>query len=188
MKEFFDDAHALWRRCSTRSFKIGFKIAYKAFFTAIAMSSLSILASLPTYQEVMAQPAPDRISQTVTDLKLSDRKWIEIRLRSQRLLAWEGDRMVRAVIVSTGKHATPTPKGTFAVQTKLRYARMQGADYDISNVPYVMYYYGGYGIHGADWHRNFGRQVSHGCTNVAVDHARWLFKWASVGTPVVVWD
>ncbi|MDE5106911.1 MAG: L,D-transpeptidase, partial [Trichodesmium sp. St17_bin3_1_1] len=24
------------------------------------------------------------------------------------------------------------------------------------------------------------------CTNVAVNHAKWLFEWASVGTPVIV--
>ncbi|MBD2547916.1 L,D-transpeptidase, partial [Planktothricoides raciborskii] len=28
--------------------------------------------------------------------------------------------------------------------------------------------------------------VSHGCTNVAVNHAEWLFNWADIGTPVVV--
>jgi lipoprotein-anchoring transpeptidase ErfK/SrfK len=49
-----------------------------------------------------------------------------------------------------------------------------------------MYYEGNYGIHGAFWHRRFGTPVSHGCVNVAVNHARWLFDWASVGTAVVI--
>ncbi|NEN99968.1 MAG: L,D-transpeptidase, partial [Moorea sp. SIO3I7] len=35
-------------------------------------------------------------------------------------------------------------------------------------------------------HRKFGTPVSHGCVNVAVDHAEWLFDWASVGTPIVI--
>jgi lipoprotein-anchoring transpeptidase ErfK/SrfK len=63
---------------------------------------------------------------------------------------------------------------------------MKGAGYDIPNVPYAMYYEGNYGIHGAFWHRRFGTPVSHGCVNVAVNHARWLFDWASVGTAVVI--
>lgn len=51
-----------------------------------------------------------------------------------------------------------------------------------------MYYDGGYAIHGAYWHHNFGTPVSHGCINVAVDHAEWLYNWASIGTSVVIHD
>jgi lipoprotein-anchoring transpeptidase ErfK/SrfK len=79
-----------------------------------------------------------------------------------------------------------TPVGIFAIQVKLDIARMRGADYDIDNIPYTMYYDGNYAIHGAYWHHKFGTPVSHGCINVAVDHAQWLFKWAKIGTPVVV--
>lgn len=122
----------------------------------------------------------------VAKLKSSKQKWVEIRLRSQRLIAWQGDRPVRAVIVSTGKLATSTPTGEFTIQSKHRIARMQGDDYDIDDVPYTMYYSGNYAIHGAYWHNNFGIPVSHGCINVAEDHARWLFDWASVGTTSVV--
>ena len=63
---------------------------------------------------------------------------------------------------------------------------MTGPGYDVPDVPYTMYYDGGMAIHGAYWHNMFGTPVSHGCTNVAVNHAKWLFDWASVGTPVVV--
>jgi lipoprotein-anchoring transpeptidase ErfK/SrfK len=63
---------------------------------------------------------------------------------------------------------------------------MTGPDYDVPDVPYTMYYDGGMAIHGAYWHSLFGNPVTHGCTNVAVNHAKWLFEWASVGTPVVV--
>lgn len=140
--------------------------------------------------QVSSQTQPELVAQSVamTDLKLSGKKWIEIDLSSQRLYAWEGNRPVYAVIVSTGKATTPTPPGTFAIQTRHRFARMQGDDYDVPDVPYTMYYYRGYAIHGAYWHHRFGTPVSHGCTNVAVNHARWLFHWAPVGTPVVVHD
>ncbi|NEQ04766.1 MAG: L,D-transpeptidase [Moorea sp. SIO4E2] len=77
-----------------------------------------------------------------------------------------------------GKDSTPTHPGTFTIQSKRRKDRMRGADYDLANVPYAMYYHRGYAIHGAYWHRKFGTPVSHGCVNVAVDHAEWLFDWA----------
>ncbi len=128
----------------------------------------------------------NNFDDVVSKLKRSKQKWVEVRLRSQRLIAWQGDRPVRAVIVSTGKRATSTPTGEFTIQSKHRIARMQGDDYDIDDVPYTMYYSGNYAIHGAYWHNKFGIPVSHGCINVAEDHARWLFNWASVGTTAVV--
>jgi len=128
------------------------------------------------------------MSQEIASLRHSSDRWIEVNVTTQRLTAWEGNTPVYAVIVSTGTEDNPTITGTFAIEDKLRVTRMQGNDYDVPDVPYTMYYYGGYAIHGAYWHHNFGTPVSHGCVNVAVDHARWLYNWASVGTPVVVHD
>lgn len=127
-----------------------------------------------------------RISRRINRLKKSQRSWIQIDLSRQRLIAWKGKKPVYAVIVSTGKKETPTRTGIFRVKTKLRKTRMKGEDYDVPDVPHTMYYQGGYAIHGAYWHRRFGTPVSHGCVNVAPDHAKWLYKWASVGTTIVI--
>ncbi|EKQ69871.1 hypothetical protein OsccyDRAFT_2519 [Leptolyngbyaceae cyanobacterium JSC-12] len=147
--------------------------------------AIEALAKPERSQPVIIAQRPT-IAATISDYKLSGQRWIEIDLSKQRLYAWQGDRQVYAVLVSTGKASTPTPAGVFAIQTRHRYARMQGYDYDVPDVPYTMYYHRGYAIHGAYWHYRFGTPVSHGCTNVAVNHARWLFYWAKVGTPVVV--
>ncbi len=146
---------------------------------------LSFTISEPTIAPSFALSA-NSITSNIAALKRSNQRWIEIRLSTQRLIAWEGKTMVHAVIVSTGKATTSTPVGSFEIQSKYRIARMQGDDYDIPDVPYTMYYSGGYAIHGAYWHRSFGTPVSHGCVNVAPDHAQWLFNWAKIGTPVVV--
>lgn len=124
--------------------------------------------------------------ESMSELKVSNERWIEVNLSTQRLIAWEGGEAVYAVIVSTGTADYPTLAGTFAIQSMFDTARMQGDDYDVPDVPYVMYYDGSYGIHGTYWHNNFGTPMSHGCVNVAVDHAEWLYYWASIGTPVVV--
>ncbi len=126
------------------------------------------------------------VAGTIKRLEHSRQRWIEINLSSQRLIAWEGKTPVYAVLISTGKSSTPTQPGVFAIQSRYRYAHMKGPGYDVSDVPYTMYYDGGYAIHGAYWHRRFGTPVSHGCINLAVDHARWLFNWAYIGTPVIV--
>jgi len=162
-------------------------------FSAVLWGAIALFApSYPASQTALAAPgatgsnAPTPIAWRMLTLKDSDQRWIEIDLSGQRLIAWEGGEAVYAVIVSTGKRSTPTRVGTFEVQTKHRVARMRGADYDVPDVPYTMYYSGNYAIHGAYWHHRFGTPVSHGCVNVAVNHAKWLFNWASVGTPVVV--
>lgn len=153
----------------------------------VGLSEFSSWTNLIKLDEAIAQTSSRTVrNQDIDRLKRSGQRWIEIRLRSQRLLAWQGDQLVYAVVVSTGKSASPTPMGIFNIQTKHSKARMQGEDYNIPDVPHVMYYSGHYAIHGAYWHRSFGIPVSRGCTNVAPDHAAWLYRWASVGTPVVV--
>lgn len=116
----------------------------------------------------------------------SNRRWIEIDLSSQRLIAWEGRKRVYSMRISSGKRSTPTRIGTFRIQSKHRSTRMRGRGYNIAKVPYTMYYSGGYAIHGAFWHNRFGRPVSHGCVNLPVGQARKLFSWAPHGTKVVV--
>lgn len=148
---------------------------------AIALTGVPAAVGAATYTV-----RSETITNTMANLKNSEQRWLEIDLSRQRLFAWEGDKQVYAVVISTGKAATPTPTGVFAIQTRYRTARMQGADYDIPDVPYTMYFYRGYAIHGAYWHNRFGTPVSHGCVNVAVDHARWFFNWARIGMPVVV--
>lgn len=164
------------------------KTLLTALFVTGLVGSVGLVTLSKTYDAVAQNPTRPLNSRerAIERLKRSGQRWIEIRLRSQRLLAWEGNRLVYAVIVSTGKGSTPTPMGVFAVQTKYPVASMQGDDYYVPDVPNVMYYSGNYAIHGAYWHNSFGIPVSHGCTNVAPDHAAWLYRWASVGTPVVV--
>lgn len=154
----------------------------KIFVAGVALSANFV--SLPM-NKAMAHHTK-KIIQKVEQLKSSSKRWIQVDVSRQRLIAWEGSKAVFGVTVSTGKKSTPTPTGVFNIYVKLEKTRMRGEDYDVPNVPYTMYYQGGYGIHGAYWHNKFGTPVSHGCVNVAPNHAKRLFNWASVGTTVVV--
>ncbi|MEA5573803.1 L,D-transpeptidase [Calothrix sp. UHCC 0171] len=152
-------------------------------FVAVIFSFSTLAANT---QQVAAQPKGQLIQQQIQQLKQSKQRWIQVNLSKQRLIAWEGRNPVYTVLVSTGKKATPTLTGVFNVQTKLKKTRMQGEGYNIPNVPHVMYYDRGYGIHGAYWHRKFGTPVSRGCVNLAPNHAKWLYEWSRVGTPIIV--
>lgn len=113
-------------------------------------------------------------------------RWIEVNLSNQTLTAWQGNVAVLHTNVSTGTARTPTVTGRFSVGMKLASQRMVGPGYDLPGVPWVMYFYSGYAIHGTYWHNNFGTPMSHGCVNMRIGEAQFLYNWAPPGTEVYV--
>ncbi len=122
-------------------------------------------------------------------------KWIDISIVGQTLVLWEGEKPVYATLVSTGRDGLgepgktkSTPRGVFAVYQKHITTTMDSEvsddhQFEIRDVPWVMYFKGGYAIHGAYWHDDFGRERSHGCVNVAPIDARYAFMWAGPQVP-----
>jgi lipoprotein-anchoring transpeptidase ErfK/SrfK len=130
-------------------------------------------------------PPPDEIGGTATE-----ERWIDIELASQTLVAYEGVRPVYATLVSTGRGAvgseSATPPGVHRIWVKLLSTNMgnlQNEDaeehYSIEDVPYVQFFDKAVALHGAFWHRSFGRVHSHGCVNLAPADAEWLFGFTS---------
>lgn len=117
---------------------------------------------------------------------ISSGKQIVVDLSTQMTYAYENGTLLRAVVSSTGLPGTPTVQGDFQIYRKHVTAPMSGPGYYLPDVPYVMYFYQSYGLHGTYWHNNFGQPMSHGCVNLPTPEAEWLFNWAEVGTPVHV--
>jgi LysM repeat protein len=113
-------------------------------------------------------------------------KLILVVLREQRVYVYNNGQLVRTMAASTGLPRTPTVQGQYKIYVKYRAQTMSGPGYYLPNVPYVMYFYQGYGLHGTYWHNNFGRPMSHGCVNLPTPEAGWLYAFAEVGTPVHV--
>jgi len=113
-----------------------------------------------------------------------DERWFDINLSTQRMHAYDGHKLVKTFVVSTGLPATPTVTGRFRIYVKYTSTLMAGPGYYLPNVPWTMYFYNGYGIHGTYWHNNFGYPMSHGCINMRNEDAKWAFYFASVGTLV----
>lgn len=124
--------------------------------------------------------APDGISAG------SGVRWIDVNLSKQTLDAVEGTTVVRRFLVSTGVSEFPTVTGQYHIYVKYLYTLMHGDNYYLPNVPYTMYFYKSYGIHGTYWHHNFGHRMSHGCVNMYTPDAEWMYYWASIGTLVNV--
>jgi lipoprotein-anchoring transpeptidase ErfK/SrfK len=113
-------------------------------------------------------------------------RWIDVNLSQQMVYAYEGDVIVNSFLTSTGTWQYPTVTGSYKIYVKYASTTMAGPGYYLPNVPWTMYFYKGYGIHGTYWHNNFGVPMSHGCVNLSIPDAQWLYNWASVGTVVNV--
>ncbi len=115
-------------------------------------------------------------------------KWIHVDLAEQTLVAYEGDDPVYATVISSGKEGYQPPTGLFEVQQKYISTTMNATDpidgfYEVEEVPWTLFYHGGYALHGAYWHTDFGKVRSHGCTNIAPVDARWLYYWTEPEVP-----
>jgi hypothetical protein len=117
---------------------------------------------------------------------------IRVDLTRQMLTAYEGDVTVFTAPVATGKDGFNTPAGSFAVYAKYPMQTMAGSaggeTWNVPNIPYVQYVVGGVALHGTYWHDLWGTGVrmSHGCINLNIDDAQWLYEWADVGTTVEI--
>lgn len=118
-------------------------------------------------------------------------KLITVDIGKQRLYAWEGGQLLKEFKVSTGMRYTPTVKGSFKIKTRIEKQNMKGSyppyePYFLKDVPYVMFFFQSYAIHGTYWHNKFGSRASHGCVNLSVEDAKWVYDWARIGTRVEV--
>lgn len=122
------------------------------------------------------------------------RRWIDISVTNQTMVLWQGDRPTYATLVSTGRDGLgdpdetwSTPLGTFRVQQKHVTTTMDSdvadSEFELRDVPWVMYFKGGYALHGAYWHDDFGRPRSHGCVNLSPIDARLAFEWSLPDVP-----
>lgn len=148
------------------------------------LKPLLILASLALF---FLLPNKDALAQNVSP------KRVEIDISNQRLYAFDGSQKIFDFVVSTGKPWWPTPTGTFYPWIKLQSTRMIGGStqygtyYNLPNVPYVVYFYQGYGLHGTYWHNNFGFPMSHGCVNLKTADAEKIYNWIDMTTPITIY-
>lgn len=90
--------------------------------------------------------------------------------------------------VSTGKRGYYTPTGTYLPQ---RIHRMwHSRKYNMTPMPYSIFFKGGYAIHATNEVRRLGRPASHGCVRLANKHAKTLYslvkKYGLYKTKIIV--
>jgi lipoprotein-anchoring transpeptidase ErfK/SrfK len=119
-------------------------------------------------------------------------RWIDVNLAEQTLAVYDNRELVFATVIASGLEPFWTKPGLFQIYQKKETETMRNNDpsdfYYLDNVPWTMYYDGARALHGAYWRTRFGYPQSHGCVNLSVGDAHWLFNWAVEGDWVYVHD
>jgi lipoprotein-anchoring transpeptidase ErfK/SrfK len=127
-------------------------------------------------------------------------KRIEIDLGKQLLTCYEGDNAVLSSRVASGASFKindeevdfSTPQGEFSAILKMpsRHMRAPEAErdtnawFDLPGVPWNTFFtYDGIAIHGTYWHNDFGVPRSHGCVNVPIRVAKFVYFWTNPVAP-----
>jgi lipoprotein-anchoring transpeptidase ErfK/SrfK len=133
-------------------------------------------------QTFVAKVQPAKRPEGVTE------RWIAVDLYEQTLIAYEGHKPVFATLVSSGLDNWDTEEGIFDIWARMPVDAMSGATgapdaYALQSVPWVMYFNGSTSLHGTYWHDLFGYRRSHGCVNLSISDARWVFEWTAQSEP-----
>lgn len=147
---------------------------------------------------------PDELTPISPHVAWEDKR-IEVSITDQTLKAYEGDQLVLHTLISSGIPSpgntangipTATPRGKFNISVKMPSKHMGDGKltdnihaYELPGVPWVCFFEEtGVAFHGTYWHHNYGRKMSHGCINMTVEQAKWLFRWALPETEAHIWE
>ena len=143
-------------------------------------------------QWVEARKVAQVVINTTPPEGVTTNRWIDVNLAEQTLAVYDNRELVFATVIASGLEPFWTKPGLFQIYQKKETETMRNNDpsdfYYLDNVPWTMYYDGARALHGAYWRTRFGYPQSHGCVNLAVGDAHWLFNWAVEGDWVYVHD
>ena len=128
-------------------------------------------------------------------------KRIRVDLKAQTATCYEGDRVVLTTKVATGTRfmqldgsvadfGTPVGEHRVVLKQPSRHMRASEAErntdgwFDLPGVPWVTFFTReGIGFHGTYWHNDYGAPRSHGCINVPIPVAKFIYRWTFPTAP-----
>lgn len=135
------------------------------------MASVNLRGAMPVTENDDAAPVlheadvpPEPEATVIARVDLSD----------QRMYVYVSNRLVHTWPVSTGRGSFITPTGTYKPQWMTQMWRSR--KYQMAPMPWSVFFYEGYAVHGTSDLRNLGRPASHGCVRLHPDNAKSFFK------------
>ncbi|PWJ77593.1 L,D-transpeptidase-like protein [Pseudaminobacter salicylatoxidans] len=104
-----------------------------------------------------------------------------INISTQTMTVRKHGRVIHKWRVSTARKGYVTPRGSWRPvrMNRMWYSRK----YDMSPMPYAVFFRGGYAIHGTNAVRRLGRPASHGCVRLATPNAARFFALVKKAGP-----
>lgn len=136
------------------------------------------------HSSLLARGTEPTANTTAPPADRTQDSWIVVDRRAASLTLVRHGKAEFVTYVSLGRAGVETPLGSYSTFGKYRADDMTSTSvanadrsYDFPNVPFTQYYReGGYAIHGAYWHDQFGSTASQGCINITWADAAYLFE------------
>ncbi len=121
-------------------------------------------------------------------------KTILVDTKNQILIAYEDNTPVMISAISSGKYSEDlnliTPVGEYSITYKRPTRHMVHSDKigindgELYGVPWVSYFTAsGIAFHGTYWHNDYSQPRSHGCVNLPIHAAYWIYLWTDPVVP-----
>lgn len=164
----------------------GYPLSYR--YTMINIFATVIVDGFEWYQisadQWVHQYNVARMVELERPAEIDTHKWVAIDLYEEVIVAYEGDRPVFTTLTATGLPRWPTHEGVYHIyyrtpRTEMSWGTPGDDFYYLEEVPWTMFFDEGRALHGAYWHDGFGYRRSHGCVNLSITDARWLYDWVA---------
>lgn len=152
--------------------------------------------TFPPKPKTWSQNLTQRVEEAkkFTQAQIKEGKYIDVNLATQIMTIFENGKILDSFLISSGKRGMDTPKGEHQIYNKN--PRPWSKKYGLY-MPFWMAITsdGKYGIHELpEWpggykegQSHLGIPVSHGCMRLGVGPASFVYNWAEIGTPVLVY-
>jgi lipoprotein-anchoring transpeptidase ErfK/SrfK len=129
------------------------------------------------------------------DVKIGPALIMEVDNGTKQMTVTKDGAVIKTIPISLGKPRTPSSSGTMVIMEKFRKTVFDTRDNPDPQDRYVVdieyaqrLTYGGEFIHAAPWSvADQGRRnVSHGCVNMSIENAKWLFEQTRLGDPITI--
>lgn len=171
----------------------GSEVQIKSYIQSSAIDTEAEVENLSNKIAEAYESGRTEFVRTSEDMAAINDTYIEINLTSQQLYCYKDGEMILHTDIVSGKPSTgcATPPGVYTIRSKSSPAILVGETYR-TPVSYWMPFNGGIGLHDATWQGSFGgrRYItngSHGCINLRLDIAKFIYENYSAGDPVVLY-
>ncbi|MBN8648064.1 MAG: L,D-transpeptidase [Caulobacterales bacterium] len=123
---------------------------------------------------IATNPTPKPPTPKITKpARGTERLIAKVSIKKQTILISLDNELIYKWSVSTGKKGFETPPGYYNGQRK--YVLWRSRTYDNAPMPFAVFFYEGYAVHGTTALSQLGKPASHGCVRVTTPNAKTFY-------------